>query len=146
MTYHLGDEAGQGFLHGAAGMVLMLVALVLFFLLDVLLDKLLSGRRPGPGGRPGRASLIQRRPAADRPFRSSPACSAGRTRRVGRAAQLLASLCGNRRHHVGGELLLHREATRVVVVDRRNAEQQSVGNLAGEAQPDLLPAACRTPS
>ena len=25
VTYHFGDEAGQGFLHGAAGMVLMLV-------------------------------------------------------------------------------------------------------------------------
>ncbi|MBI2753631.1 MAG: exosortase B [Betaproteobacteria bacterium] len=50
VTYYLGDEAGQGFLHGAAGMVLMLVALVLFFLLDVLLDKLLPGRRTRPGG------------------------------------------------------------------------------------------------
>lgn len=41
VTYHLGDEAGQGFLHGAAGMVLMLVALIFFFFLDVVLDKLL---------------------------------------------------------------------------------------------------------
>lgn len=41
VTYYLGDEAGQGFLHGAAGMVLMLVALVFFFLLDQILDKLL---------------------------------------------------------------------------------------------------------
>jgi len=39
VTYYLGDEAGQGFLHGAAGMVLMLVALVFFFFLDWLLDK-----------------------------------------------------------------------------------------------------------
>ena len=37
VTYHLGDEAGQGFLHGAAGMVLMLVALLIFFALDSLL-------------------------------------------------------------------------------------------------------------
>ena len=37
VTYHLGDEAGQGFLHGMAGMFLMLVALVSFFTLDVLL-------------------------------------------------------------------------------------------------------------
>ena len=37
ITYHLGDEAGQGFLHGAAGMVLMLAALVCFFALDYLL-------------------------------------------------------------------------------------------------------------
>jgi exosortase B len=42
VTYHLGDEAGQGFLHGAAGMVLMLVALTGFFALDVLLARLLS--------------------------------------------------------------------------------------------------------
>jgi len=41
VTYYLGDEAGQGFLHGAAGMVLMLVALMFFFLLDRVLDKLL---------------------------------------------------------------------------------------------------------
>jgi len=41
ITYHLGDEAGQGFLHGAAGMVLMLVALALLFLLDWVLVRLL---------------------------------------------------------------------------------------------------------
>lgn len=34
ITYQLGDEAGQGFLHNAAGMLLSLVALALFFLLD----------------------------------------------------------------------------------------------------------------
>jgi exosortase B len=38
VTYHLGDEAGQGFLHGAAGMVLMLTALVIFFALDKLIS------------------------------------------------------------------------------------------------------------
>jgi exosortase B len=37
VTYYLGDEAGQGFLHGAAGMVLMLTALLIFFALDKLL-------------------------------------------------------------------------------------------------------------
>ena len=42
VTYYLGDEAGQGFLHGAAGMVLMLVALLFFFLLDAILDKVLK--------------------------------------------------------------------------------------------------------
>jgi exosortase B len=46
VTYHLGDEAGQGFLHGAAGMVLMLVALLFFFVLDAILDKLLPASRP----------------------------------------------------------------------------------------------------
>ena len=40
VTYYLGDEAGQGFLHGAAGMVLMLVALMFFFLLDKSLDRI----------------------------------------------------------------------------------------------------------
>lgn len=34
VTYHLGDEAGQGFLHGTAGIILMLVALGGFFALD----------------------------------------------------------------------------------------------------------------
>ena len=45
VTYYLGDEAGQGFLHGAAGMVLMLVALLCFFALDKLLDTLLLPAR-----------------------------------------------------------------------------------------------------
>lgn len=44
ITYHLGDEAGQGFLHGAAGMVLMTVALLIFFLLDTLLAKVIRPR------------------------------------------------------------------------------------------------------
>ena len=47
ITYHFGDEAGQGFLHGAAGIVLMLVALVCFFALDALLERVLA-RRQGP--------------------------------------------------------------------------------------------------
>ena len=37
VTYHLGDEAGQGFLHGAAGVVLMVVALIFFFAVDAVL-------------------------------------------------------------------------------------------------------------
>jgi exosortase B len=37
VTYHLGDEAGQGFLHGTAGIVLMVVALGILFALDALL-------------------------------------------------------------------------------------------------------------
>ena len=45
ITYYLGDEAGQGFLHGTAGMVLMLVALALFFALDTGLSRLGSNRR-----------------------------------------------------------------------------------------------------
>jgi exosortase B len=42
VTLHLGDEAGQGFLHGAAGMVLLLAALLLFILLDMALDKVMG--------------------------------------------------------------------------------------------------------
>lgn len=37
ITYHLGDEAGQGFMHGFAGMVLFTVALILTYALDRLL-------------------------------------------------------------------------------------------------------------
>lgn len=38
ITYHGGDEAGQGFLHGAAGIVLMAAALAILFALDMLLS------------------------------------------------------------------------------------------------------------
>jgi len=48
ITYYFGDEAGQGFLHGTAGFVLILVALVLFFALDWLLERLLRPRGPPP--------------------------------------------------------------------------------------------------
>ena len=37
ITYHFGDEAGQGFLHGFAGMVLFVSALMLIILVDSLL-------------------------------------------------------------------------------------------------------------
>lgn len=54
VTFYLGDEAGQGFLHGAAGMVLMLVALMFFFLLDKVLDKvLIPVNRSRSSGRSG---------------------------------------------------------------------------------------------
>lgn len=46
VTYHLGDEAGQGFIHGAAGMVLFVIALVLLFAFDGLLG--LFDRRARP--------------------------------------------------------------------------------------------------
>jgi exosortase B len=45
VTYYLGDEAGQGFLHGAAGMVLMLTALLIFFALDKLLTLFTSEKK-----------------------------------------------------------------------------------------------------
>jgi exosortase B len=45
VTYHFGDAAGQGFLHGAAGIVLLLVALAAFFALDALLLRWLARLR-----------------------------------------------------------------------------------------------------
>ncbi len=48
ITFHFGDEAGQGFLHGAAGVVLMLVALGIFFALDGLLVAVLRSKRHMP--------------------------------------------------------------------------------------------------
>ncbi|MDZ5455575.1 exosortase B [Azohydromonas lata] len=40
ITYYFGDEAGQGFIHGFAGMVLFMVALVLMLLVDCPLGRL----------------------------------------------------------------------------------------------------------
>jgi exosortase B len=40
VTYHLGDEAGQRFLHGAAGMLLFVAAFLMFIALDALLVRL----------------------------------------------------------------------------------------------------------
>ena len=45
ITYCFGDEAGQGFLHGSAGIVLMIVALLIFFPLDLILVRLRALRR-----------------------------------------------------------------------------------------------------
>jgi exosortase B len=45
ITYHFGDAAGQGFLHGAAGIVLMLVALLAFFALDGCLSRCLPAAK-----------------------------------------------------------------------------------------------------
>lgn len=45
VTYYMGDEAGQGFLHGAAGMVLLLASLFFLFLLDGLLTLIFRPRR-----------------------------------------------------------------------------------------------------
>lgn len=49
ITYHLGDEAGQGFMHGFAGMVLFVVALVLLFGLDGLLGFFFRRPATNPG-------------------------------------------------------------------------------------------------
>jgi exosortase B len=42
VTYHFGDEAGQGFIHGFAGMVVFAVALIAFFAIDFILGILLA--------------------------------------------------------------------------------------------------------
>ena len=44
VTYYLGDAAGQGFLHGFAGMVLFSVALVLIMSTDHMLGRVLAPR------------------------------------------------------------------------------------------------------
>jgi len=44
ITYHFGDEAGQGFLHGFAGMVLFMAALMLIIACDGLLRMVLPNR------------------------------------------------------------------------------------------------------
>lgn len=45
VTYHFGDEAGQGFVHGFAGMVLFMVALLLMIALDKVLGTILPAHR-----------------------------------------------------------------------------------------------------
>lgn len=40
ITYYLGDEAGQGFLHNFSGMVLFLTALILIILIDTVIQKI----------------------------------------------------------------------------------------------------------
>jgi exosortase B len=54
ITYKLGDDAGQGFLHGAAGLSLFVVALLMLFLLDAAVAALLG--RKGESGTPIQAS------------------------------------------------------------------------------------------
>ena len=46
ITYNFGDEAGQGFMHGFAGMVLLIVAVLLLFILDSLLVSWIPLARP----------------------------------------------------------------------------------------------------
>jgi exosortase B len=45
VTFHLGDEAGQGFLHGFAGIMLFIVGLLFLFALDGLLGFVLPDRQ-----------------------------------------------------------------------------------------------------
>lgn len=49
VTYHFGDAAGQGFVHGFAGMVLFMVALCLMLLVDKPLGWLMERRQVGAG-------------------------------------------------------------------------------------------------
>ena len=48
VTYHFGDAAGQGFVHGFAGMVLFLVALGFMLVLDRLLGIFFSNSKAAP--------------------------------------------------------------------------------------------------
>ena len=45
VTYHLGDEAGQGFLHGFAGIMLFVIGLLFLFVLDWVLGFILPDRK-----------------------------------------------------------------------------------------------------
>ena len=45
VTYYAGDEAGQGFVHGFAGMVLFMVALLLILSVDRVLGFVFRGAR-----------------------------------------------------------------------------------------------------
>lgn len=45
VTYHFGDAAGQGFLHGAAGIVLLMAALAILLFLDAILARVIRLRR-----------------------------------------------------------------------------------------------------
>lgn len=44
VTYHFGDAAGQGFLHGFSGMVLFVVALISVMVLDAILARIIKPR------------------------------------------------------------------------------------------------------
>lgn len=48
VTYHFGDEAGQGYLHGAAGIVLLMSALSVLLLLDAALAWIIRPRSRKP--------------------------------------------------------------------------------------------------
>lgn len=53
ITFHLGDAAGQGFLHGFSGMVLFMTALMLIIGVDTLLRWATSGWAGRAGGKLG---------------------------------------------------------------------------------------------
>lgn len=47
VTYHMGDEAGQGFLHGFAGIMLFVIGLLFLFALDWMLGFIFPDRSRG---------------------------------------------------------------------------------------------------
>nr|WP_315197805.1 exosortase B [uncultured Aquabacterium sp.] len=49
ITYHFGDEVGQGYLHGFAGLVLFVIALILTISIDGLLRLVFPAKEPAPG-------------------------------------------------------------------------------------------------
>jgi len=49
LTFHFGDEAGQGFLHGASGIFLFVVALLLLIALDAFLNRFVFRDRSRKG-------------------------------------------------------------------------------------------------
>lgn len=54
VTFHFGDAAGQGFVHGFAGLVLFLVALAMMLAVDRLLDLVVGAGRPSAPSAPER--------------------------------------------------------------------------------------------
>jgi len=48
ITYHFGDAAGQGFIHGFSGIVLFFIALLVILLLDSILRRVFKPRRIQP--------------------------------------------------------------------------------------------------
>jgi exosortase/archaeosortase family protein len=44
VTYHFGDEAGQGFVHGFADMVLFMIGLMLMLVADKVLSLIFRGK------------------------------------------------------------------------------------------------------
>ena len=44
ITYHFGDEAGQGYLHGSAGIVLLMAALTALLIFDAILARIIKPR------------------------------------------------------------------------------------------------------
>ena len=52
VTYHFGDEAGQGFLHGFAGIVLFITALLLIMGVDAVLQRTTGSNAAVAGARP----------------------------------------------------------------------------------------------